>query len=264
MKHNHSLTITGSVALTLAALTLFNFIPTQTKAQTTAAQTAQPAATPQRYTVRITHVKLGMNAEFEALIKNEMLPAFKKGGLKQSSTWRQTNLGEGSEYITVRPLDGLKQFDETGPLVKALGEEGASALTRKWSLMVNDTRQFIVQAKPELSILPKTNDAPKLAVVYRIRIAPFRTSEYEEVFKNFALPQFRKTEQKAFLMSRVGFGGDSNEYFGMFLVDSFTDMGKWSGSFANAGSGAGAKLAGIVVQQESAVYRYVPELSIRP
>lgn len=48
----------------------------------------------------------------------------------------------------------------------------------------------------------------------------------------------------------------------MFWVDSFTDMSKWAASFAQAGSGPGARLAGIVVSQESAVYRFVPELSI--
>ena len=53
-------------------------------------------------------------------------------------------------------------------------------------------------------------------------------------------------------------------YIGMFLVDSFTDMGKWMASFPTGGSGGGQKLAGIMLQQESAVYRYVPELSIRP
>ena len=105
MKHHHSLTITSCAALTLAALTLFNFIPTQTTAQTATAQTAQPTATPPRYTVRITHVKMGMTAEYEALVKNEMLPAFKKGGLKQSMTWVTANLGEGGEYITLRPYD---------------------------------------------------------------------------------------------------------------------------------------------------------------
>ncbi len=263
MKHHHSLTITSYAALMLAALALFNFIPTQTTAQTATAQTAQPTATPPRYTVRITHVKMGMTAEYEALVKNEMLPAFKKGGLKQSMTWRSSHLGESAEYLTLRPYDGVKQFDEPGQLTKALGEEAARALNRQWSLLVNDTRQFVVQMKPELSIPPKTNDAPKLAVVYRTKIAPFRTQEYEEHFKAHTLPWISKAQQKAYLMSKVTLGGDSNEYFGAFWVDTFTDMGKWLGSFP-AGGGAGQKLAGIVLHQESAVYRYVPELSLRP
>ena len=265
MKRNPSLTLAGSVALTLAALALFNFIPTQTTAaQTTAAQPAQPTATPPVYNVRITHVKPNMVRAFQELQKNEVLPALKKGGVKESSFWTTAQFGDSYEIVTIGPSSGLARFDEPSALTKALGEEGARALLEKWSQLVNDTRQFSLRLRPELSIPPKTNDAPKLAVVYRQKVAPNRANEYEEIFKNFALPQFRKTEQKAFLMGRVGFGGDSNEYIGMFMVDSFTDMNKWMASFANAGSGAGAKLAGIVTQQESAVYRYVPELSIRP
>ncbi|NOT58611.1 MAG: hypothetical protein HOP19_00120 [Acidobacteria bacterium] len=252
----------GGLLLAVAAFALFQFTTAPVAATQGAA--AQPTATPPRYTVRITHVKMGMTAEFEALVKNEMLPAYKKGGLKQAMAWVSASLGEAAEYVTLRPYDGAKQFDEPGALTKALGEEGARALTRKWSLLVNDTRQFVVQMKPELSIPPKNNDAPKLAVVYRTKIAPFRTLEYEEHFKAHTLPWISKASQKAYLMSKVGMGGDSNEYFGAFWVDSYTDMSKWSASFPTGGSGAGQKLAGIVLSQESAIYRYVPELSIRP
>ena len=249
--------------LVAAAFALFSFTPRQTRAAQTA--TAQPTATPPLYTVRVTHVKPGMEREYRQFMQNEMLPAYVKGGLKETATWATAQLGVGYEYVTVSPHSGLKRFDEPSALNKALGQEGARAMGLKWSQMVTDTRQFIVRARPELSIPPKTNEAPKLAVVYRVKIAPNRANEYEDIFKNFALPQFRKTAQKALLMSSVGFGGDSNEYICMFLVDSFTDMEKWTESFAQAGSsGAGAKLVGIVVSQESAVYRYVPELSIRP
>lgn len=248
--------------LTAAACTLFHF----TTAPVTATQgaTAQPSPTRQVYNVRVTHVKPGMAAAFRELHQKEVLPALKKGGVKELSFWTTATYGEGYENVTVSPSEGLKRLDEPSALTRALGEEGARALTTKWGQLVTDTRQFSLQTRPELSIPPKTNDAPKLAVVYRSQIAPGRVNEYEEVFKNFTLPWLRKSEHKGFLLGRVGFGGDSNEYIGMFLLDSFTDMDKWVASFANAGSGPGAKLAGIMLHQESAVYRYVPEMSIRP
>jgi len=255
-----SLWLLLGLALAAAAFALFDFTPRRALA----IQTAQPSATPQRFQVTTTHVKPEMVDEYEAHLKNESLPLFKKAGGKQWSTWRTANLGESFEYVVVRPLASVAEFDEPNYVVKVLGEAGARAWIAKWRRMIASRHTFTVQALPELSIPPKTNDAPKLAVVYRTKIAPFRRQEYEEHFKTYSLPQFRKTDQQAFLMSRITFGGDSYEYIGMFLVDSFTGISKWLSSFANAGSGPGAKLAGIVVQQESAVYRYVPELSIRP
>ena len=115
-----------SLWLTVAAFALFSFTPHQTTAAQTA--TAQPAATPQLYTVRVTHVKPSMNAEFQQLVQNEFVPAHKKGGVKQRSVWTTATLGVAYEYITVTPLEGVKQFDETSALNKALGEAGARAL----------------------------------------------------------------------------------------------------------------------------------------
>ena len=269
MKHHHSLTIAGSVALTLAALALFNFPTLPTTAQTTTPQTAQPTATPSSYWVRITHVKPGMEGAFRDLQINEALPALKKGGVKEHNVWNTAVFGEGYEYISVEPSPGLANLDESSPMAKALGVEGARALTVKWGQLVADTRRFSVQLRPELCIPLKRDAEPKVAVVYRTKIAPFRTQEYEEISKNFTLSWLRKGESNGFLMGKVGFGGDNNEYFGMFLLDSFAGIDKWGISLVKAAtsggsSGAAPKLAGIVLSQESAVYRYVPELSIRP
>ncbi len=245
--------------LAAAACALFNFTPRPALAT----QGAQPTPTPPRFYVAINHIKPDMVTDYEAYLKNDSLPAFKKAGGKQWSTWTTSNLGESSEYIIVRPIDGLKEFDEPDHLTKALGAAGRQAVITKFRRMLVSRHAFIVRAMPELSIPPKTNDAPKLAVVYRTKIAPDRAQEFEELFKTYTLPWISKAAQKAYLMSKVGFGGDSNEYFGMFLLDSFTDMGKWGSSFPAGGSGMGQKRFGIVLSSETAVYRYVPELSIR-
>ncbi|MBI3423085.1 MAG: hypothetical protein HY011_09110 [Acidobacteria bacterium] len=257
----------GGLLLAVAVCALFQFTPVPVAA--TQGATAQPTATPPSYWVRITHVKPGMEGAFRDLQINEALPALKKGGVKEHNVWNTAVFGEGYEYISVEPSRGLANLDEPNPMTKALGAEGARALNAKWSQLVADTRRFSVQLRPELCIPLKRDAEPKLAVVYRTKIAPFRTQEYEDIFKNFTLSWLRKGESNGFLMSKVGLGGDNNEYFGMFFLDSFAGIDKWGISLVKAGTsggsgGAAPKLAGVVLSQESAVYRYVPELSIRP
>jgi hypothetical protein len=49
------------------------------------------------------------------------------------------------------------------------------------------------------------------------------------------------------------------------LLDSFAEHEKWEQDLVKEGYvQMAAKRAGIVMRRESAVYRYVPELSIRP
>lgn len=132
--------------------------------------------------------------------------------------------------------------------------------------MVASTRMFIVQARPDLSLMPKTNDAPKMAVVVTHKIALGRTAEFESIVKNEVLPIFGKAGViKGTLMSKVVLGGDANEYISLVMVDSFEDIQKWGAAAQMQGFGKIApKEAGIVLHRETAVYRYLPELSIQP
>jgi hypothetical protein len=146
-----------------------------------------------------------------------------------------------------------------------LGAAGRQAYLTKWRRMLVSRHSFVVQLRPELSIPPKTNDAPKLAVMYRTKVAFGRGREYEDIFKNFTLPWLRQGEQcKALITGRVGMGGDSTEYYGAFWMDSYTDVSKWLASLGKATNDTGNKQMGIILQQESAVYRFVPELSLWP
>ena len=77
------------------------------------------------------------------------------------------------------------------------------------------------------------------------------------------LPILKKGNAKGYLTNRVGTGGDGNEYLSAALVDSFADYEKWTATLLKEGyDKLASKRAGIIMHQESAVYRYVPELSL--
>ena len=135
----------------------------------------------------------------------------------------------------------------------------------KWRRLIISSSGYVVQSRPDLSILPKTGDTPKLGLLVTHKVALGRTAEFEAITKNDVLPIFGKTNLKALLMGKVALGGDSNEYLSMIWFDSFDELQKWGTAAQLQGFGKVApKEAGIVLHRETAVYRYLPELSIRP
>ena len=89
--------------------------------------------------------------------------------------------------------------------------------------------------------------------------------EFENYVKNDVLPIVKKTNPTGHLVHKITLGGDTEEYLSATLLDSFADFEKWGAALAKEGYGnIVAKRVGIVLRREMAVYRYVPELSIRP
>jgi hypothetical protein len=261
--------LTKSLILTISTVLLaafFNACTTPASpAASSSATTEQASAPRQRYWVTEVHVKPEMMTQYREFALNETLPAYQKAGYKQQSVWMTATLGEAFEYIYFRPIESLQQFDEPSFLVKALGEEGARKWFAKRGAMIVSSHSYIMQARPELSISPDPNAVPKLAFVSRASIAPGRSTEFENYVKNDVLPIVKKTNPKGHLVTKVTTGGDTEEYISATLLDSFADFEKWGTALAKEGYGnIVAKRAGIVMRRESAVYRYVPELSLRP
>jgi len=250
-----------TLCLLLIAATLTPFGFTQRQAL---AQSAQPAATPQFFMVRETIVKPEMTEEYLAFTKNETLPAYKKAGVKQWAAWTTASFGE-VKYFFIKPVDALKEFDEADTITKALGEEGRRAWVAKWQRLIISSRGYLVQLRPDLSILPKPGDTPKLGLLVRHKVAVGRTAEFESLTKSDVLPLLGKTNVKAFLLGKVALGGDSNEYLSTTWFDSFEEIQKWATAAQLQGFGKIApKEVGITLHRETTVYRYLPELSISP
>ena len=242
--------------------------PPDTTASSAAQATPSAAADQaprQRYWVTATRVKPEMMAQFREFYLKETLPAIQKAGTKQQSVWTTASLGEGFEYITIRPLESLQQFDEPSAVAKGLGEEGFRKWNAKRGTLIVSSRSYITQERPELGIAPNADYVPKLAFVTRNSVAPGHAADYENFVKNDVLPILKKANPKGFSIRKVGLGGDSDGYISAALLDSFADYEKWTAALTKEGYGnVAAKRAGIIMHREITVYRYVPELSLRP
>jgi len=251
------LCITLGLLLLVAALTNFGF--TQSKK-------TQSTAPPQEQAYRIitVTVKPGMGPEWENFLKNELIPAMKKGGVKQYGVWRTAGFGDPDNYLLTSPMGSLAELDDPSPLVKALGQDGVAALAAKRQRFVANARTYMITTKTNLSIAPKSGYVLKRGVLATNTIAPGRTEDFEKNYKE-VVAAIGKANPKGVLTAKLGLGGNPNEYTTLILFDSFADLDKFVPAVGKAL--AEAKLApqtGIVMHSERTVIMNIPELSIQP
>ncbi len=209
------------------------------------------------------NLKPGMSDAFQEFYRKETRPAYEKAGYKQVSVYTTATFGELGEFVTIRPIESEKHFDEPNFLVKALGEAGAKAWIARRAQLVASTRSFLMQSRPEMSLPAPPNQTAKLAFVFRQSVAPGRAADFESFIRNDALPIIKKAAPKGYFVAKVGIGGDTDEYHTVVLLDSFAEHEKWEQALVKEGYvQMAAKRAGIVMRRESAVYRYIPELSL--
>ena len=235
---------------------------------TTAGFAQNPTPTPpprQTYQLSIVQVKPEMGLEWREYIKNDANPAAIKAGVTLRQVWTTATFGEGGEYVIVTPIENFAQFDGPSRMVKAIGQEGATALLAKRQRLINGSRSFAVTARPDLGVAPEPGYQLKLAVSARSIVAQGHMADFVKSTKELSAV-IAKTNAKGVLVNQIGLGGNPNEFITLVLFDSFDDIDKFPEALAKAV--AEAKLtpepADTVANSEWRVYRYSPELSIIP
>ena len=247
----------------ISVLLVAVMLPSLSAAQNRPAPKSAASGTREMFVVNLVRARLDMVNEWQDLVKNELVPALRKGGVSEYIVLRTATFGGSGEFLLFRRIRDAAELDEPNPMVKALGQAGAAALSAKLTKATASMRTIGIETRPDLSILPSGYD-PKLLAMTRTSVAPGRTAEYEKYSKEF-LALAGKTNVKGVLVARVSSGGDPNEYWQSILVDSFADLQQIGAALGKAR--ADAKLApmpaGIIMRAERSMWRVVPELSIQ-
>jgi hypothetical protein len=125
-----------------------------------------PPTVPQYSRVQVVKLNPGMSDEWQKFYQTEIVAALKKAGVKQHSVWRVIQ-GDVRQFVLITPLESLAQLDEPGSLQKVLGQDAARALNLKQSRFFAEWHTYVVAGRPDLSIAPTLNDAPKLGMAVR-------------------------------------------------------------------------------------------------
>ena len=95
-------------------------------------------------------VATGKSEDYEALVKNEVLPIYKKADV--GLTVARRGLGANSNDVTqISWLDKMADIDAGSPITRALGPAGAAKLLAKTAGMATLVEQVVRRRVPDLS-----------------------------------------------------------------------------------------------------------------
>jgi hypothetical protein len=205
--------------------------------------------------------------QWAELQRNELIPAQKKGGLTWRETWASGVTGDAYTRVIVTQISSLAQYDGQAPIVKALGTEGAQAFGEKNRRLLTGSRSIIIQSRPELGFgTPAAK--PNLAILTTVTVANGRAADFESFLKADVIPGLKKGGVGHYTVSRLVYGGDTNQYFTLIPVANYTELAKGHPLERALGADGMARLtqktAPFVVKLEREIIRFLPDLSFMP
>ncbi len=228
---------------------------------------AQTPPSAQRLQIGIVNVKPEAINDWLALQQKETIPALKKAGVTSREVWTTSVFGEGFEFFSATPITKFADYDNPqGPMVRALGQEGARIYNDKMRRMIVGNRTLAITVFPE-SIVPPPAYVMKFMVLNFNYTAPERAGEYAAYLRNDVIPAVRKGKPVGYVVSRTLHGGDANEFVTARYIEKMADLDGPNPLQQAIGAEAAAKLnakaAGMVQRTERRIFRFVPNLSFR-
>lgn len=110
------------------------------------------AAIPPMIRMIRTRVRPGMADQYIALMKDELLPAYKKIGMPGYRMRRIEWGGSRNDFTTNMPMDKMAELDGDSWVVKALGQDGARKYLDKVSQLISASEYMVYRHQPALSI----------------------------------------------------------------------------------------------------------------
>ena len=224
---------------------------------------AQTAETAQWSIVFVSEVRPGSGQDYEAYQK-EVSAAYKKAGVPYRAVL-QTVLGNVNQYISVTPLSKFAAMDGPGPLVKALGEEGAARLRQRGASMTTSMHRFASRSVPGLAVRTKTEQPAPFAMLTYYNLAMGRGEEFDALFKSDYLPVVKKADIANFWVSQPVHGGNPNQRVSVRLMSKLGEFD--DGPFARRVLGDEgyrklvSKMAPMIQDVRYEVLRYRADLS---
>ena len=111
-------------------------------------------ATPKLAILTIVNASSGKGPDFEALLKSDVVPALKKGGVSYYSVVQVVFGDDVNKYMTLSTVNDYAELAKGSPIERALGPEGMAKLTQKAAPLITRLERRIIRHLPDLSFGP--------------------------------------------------------------------------------------------------------------
>jgi len=202
--------------------------------------------------------------EWLALMRNEVVPALKKAGVKRYTVY-QTLIGNTNDFVTVRPLPTFADFNGSAMLESALGDK-AAAVTAKLRDCEESVHRSIENRHDDVSLDPGNAQA---LFVSRYRAMPGRAGDYMAFVHTEMYPVMVKAKANGTMsgmeVTTSVQGGEPGIITLNMYYDDFTPLDGPPPLAKTMGPQATAEFlrkgAGLISQLEQRILKRVPELS---
>ncbi len=205
------------------------------------AQTAA-AATTTRSQVTVVRIKADMLTEWLDLQRSEVVPALKKAGIKRRTVWA-TAVGNSFEYTILMPFDTWALMDAPGPLVTALGAEGAARLNAKLRKCIEVQRTFMSLQVDDVNIPFGT--ALVMRTVVR-RVPQGKAQDFVSFYRADVFPALKKAKAEGKIagasIATRNIGAQANEVTTSEFYNKFADLDAPNAVASVVGPEANAKI----------------------
>ena len=93
----------------------------------------------------------GRNADFEALLKTDVIPAYKKAGEPYFTVSQVVLGGDPNQYLALTMYDNFAALQKGSPILRGLGPEGFAAFNQKMAGIVTRLEYDVVRYNAALS-----------------------------------------------------------------------------------------------------------------
>jgi hypothetical protein len=220
-------------------------------------EAARKEATEAKVLLRIETVKPDMVAEYEDLVRTELVPALQRGGMVAQDAWTTAGVGQFFRYIYAHPVQTLATFDSPSPSEKALGPERAQRLTGKLRRCLNSVEHIVLSRVAELSGDEDDEGSPALLLVGRFQVEAGKREEFEALVKAQSAGKDQAAGERL-QVYRSLVGGHASTYF---LRRPLKNFGEIDNGAVNSFRNVVDEGSGIIAGVEIAVFRHVRGLS---
>jgi hypothetical protein len=226
----------------------------------------QPAERPEFVVMSVIDIKPDVTAEFGAL-QADAMAAQRAGGQAWRETWHTATFGHPYRVFVLSPVAGLDQFDGQTYTAKGAGVAAAATINERARRMIANQQIVLLQRRPDLGLGVRPEKST-LSVVSYLSVVPGREAELEQLLRTDVHAALRKVGVGYYGVSRVVYGGDTNQYVTWLTFENFGDLGRGHplerALGADGLSKLQGKLTGLVTKLERHVLRLNEALSFWP
>jgi hypothetical protein len=231
-----------------------------------AAAQRPPQDSPEFVVMSVIDVKPDVTAGFGAL-QADAMAAQRAGGQAWRETWHTATFGHPYRVVVLSPVAGLDHFDGQTYTAKGIGVAAAATINARARRMIADQQIYLMQRRPDLGLGARPEKST-LSVVSYISVVPGREAEIEQLLRTEVHAALRKADVGYYGVSRVVYGGDTNQYVTWLTFESFGDLGRGHplerALGADGLSKLQGKLTGLITKLERHVLRLNEALSFWP